>query len=206
MESAKGEEQNEQNSVDDEGGSGAAAEDDDAAPDAGRSAAGLLANERTFAHRHADDADADASSDEADVDRARDPDESDGLDSGSDMSARSDSDSSVDSRSSFARRSRAPSPTDSLVEHAASLRLEPSEDAEPASGPLEKAISNNTTAEPVAELPPIRERVAADIGRRHAKQTSKYHSKRGVRKIGRPKGSKAKQDLRVKVDRNGVWD
>ncbi|KAH8108955.1 hypothetical protein DFH11DRAFT_1516201 [Phellopilus nigrolimitatus] len=46
----------------------------------------------------------------------------------------------------------------------------------------------------------IKERIASDISRHQARQMSKYHSKRGAKKIGRPKGSKAKQDLWVKVE------
>lgn len=201
METVDNEELDEENPVDDEDQSDVSEDGKDSAPDAGSAAGDALTNGRA-ANRHTELAIADAApSGEDDVDHAQDSDESDVLDL-SDTDDRSGSASSAQSHSSFNRRSRAPSPTDSLVEHAASLRLDPAEEAEGASGSPPTKIA----AEPAAEAPTIRERVAADIGRHQARQTSKYHSKRGVKKIGRPKGSKAKQDMRVKVDRHGEWD
>ncbi|KAI6031775.1 RIO1 family-domain-containing protein [Pisolithus microcarpus] len=50
----------------------------------------------------------------------------------------------------------------------------------------------------------VRERVATDLARR-ARQQRKYHSKRGALRVGRPHGSKGKQDRRVKLDRDGLW-
>ncbi|GJE87578.1 RIO-like serine/threonine protein kinase [Phanerochaete sordida] len=53
----------------------------------------------------------------------------------------------------------------------------------------------------------LRERAAAEASRVRARQQRKYHSKRGAQKVGgRHKGSKAKQDTRVKPDRGGFWD
>ncbi|KAF9460826.1 hypothetical protein BDZ94DRAFT_1128245, partial [Collybia nuda] len=52
----------------------------------------------------------------------------------------------------------------------------------------------------------VKEIISSDLMKARAKQYRKYHSKRGARNIGRPQGSKAKQDMRVKVDQNGVWD
>ena len=53
----------------------------------------------------------------------------------------------------------------------------------------------------------MRERAAAEASRVRARQQRKYHSKRGAQKVGeRHKGSKAKQDTRVKPDRGGFWD
>lgn len=105
-------------------------------------------------------------------------------------------DGSEHSDSGSSRRSAAPSPTDSLIEHTASMQL--------ASPKLLEAPEHqfSHSAEPAAT---IKERVASDISRQQAR-SNKYHSKRSTRKIGRPKGSKAKQDSRVKVDRSGVWE
>ncbi|KAF8560416.1 hypothetical protein OG21DRAFT_1400917 [Imleria badia] len=51
----------------------------------------------------------------------------------------------------------------------------------------------------------VRERVATDLAKRQ-RQQKKYHTKRGAQRVGRPQGSKAKQDQRVKLDRGGIWD
>ncbi|KAF8446005.1 hypothetical protein L210DRAFT_841120 [Boletus edulis BED1] len=51
----------------------------------------------------------------------------------------------------------------------------------------------------------VRERVATDLARRQ-RQQKKYHTRRGAQRVGRPQGSKAKQDQRVKLDRDGIWD
>lgn len=51
----------------------------------------------------------------------------------------------------------------------------------------------------------IKEIVSSDLSRQRARQKQKYHSKRGAQRAGRPKGSKAKQDNRVKMDNSGVW-
>jgi len=55
------------------------------------------------------------------------------------------------------------------------------------------------------DLNEIKNKVTSDLSKSMAKQQRKYHSKRAVRKAGRPQGSKAKQDTRVKVDHHGVW-
>jgi RIO kinase 2 len=52
----------------------------------------------------------------------------------------------------------------------------------------------------------IKDIVSSDLTRQRARQRQKYHSKRGAQRIGRPKGSKAKQDTRVKLDKSGVWE
>lgn len=74
-------------------------------------------------------------------------------------------------------RSRSPSP-DSLAKMAASLSLQ---DAA------------------------FRDRVASDLAKR-SRQQKKYHTKRGAQRAGRPQGSKAKQDTRVKLDKSGIWE
>ena len=55
------------------------------------------------------------------------------------------------------------------------------------------------------DLNEIKNKVTSDLSKNMARQQRKYHSKRAVRKAGRPQGSKAKQDTRVKVDHHGVW-
>ena len=127
----------------------------------------------------------------------------------SDEEEGSESDSSSETYSDRSRRSLAPSPTDSLAEHAAKMSLasDPLEshvDVEPdSSSPfdppdLAKPLAQNTNTS-------VKDRVAADVARHQARQ-SKFHSKRSARKIGRPKGSKAKQDSRVKVEKGGFWE
>lgn len=105
------------------------------------------------------------------------------------------------------RRSRAPSPTESLVEHTACLKLTTpiptsnniSQESEDSEGESEDDEA------PTPRRDNLKDRVASDITRHQARQ-AKYHSKRGARKVGRPKGSKAKQDTRVKQDTSGFWD
>jgi RIO kinase 2 len=52
----------------------------------------------------------------------------------------------------------------------------------------------------------IKNIVSSDLTKVRARQHRKYHSKRGARNVGRPQGSKAKQDTRVKPDQSGVWE
>jgi len=47
----------------------------------------------------------------------------------------------------------------------------------------------------------IRHKAASEAYKERARQKQKYHSRRGAERIGRAKGSKSKQDNRVKV-----WD
>ncbi|OCB85670.1 RIO1-domain-containing protein [Sanghuangporus baumii] len=118
------------------------------------------------------------------------------------------------------RRSLAPSPTDSLAARAASLSLSPGEadstyeastddnnDGANAEGTQFAAIPENSVGSLHSRTDnSIKERVASDIVRHHARQ-GKYHSKRNSRKIGRPRGSKAKQDTRIKLGRNDAdWE
>ncbi|KAG2366599.1 hypothetical protein BDR07DRAFT_1395880 [Suillus spraguei] len=51
----------------------------------------------------------------------------------------------------------------------------------------------------------FRDRVASELTKR-SRQQKKYHTKRGAQRAGRPQGSKAKQDTRVKLDKSGVWE
>jgi len=51
----------------------------------------------------------------------------------------------------------------------------------------------------------LRKLVSSEVSRERARNVSKYHSRRGPGQGGRAKGSKAKQDTRVKVDKSGIW-
>lgn len=64
---------------------------------------------------------------------------------------------------------------------------------------LEKMVSG-------LNLDGIKGIVSSDLTKARARQQRKYHSKRGARSAGRPQGSKAKQDTRVKITQSGVWD
>ena len=54
-------------------------------------------------------------------------------------------------------------------------------------------------------VPSIKDTVSSHLAKTIARQERKYHSK-GGRCAGRPQGSKAKQDIRVKCDKSGGWD
>ena len=51
----------------------------------------------------------------------------------------------------------------------------------------------------------IKEIVSNDVAKMKAKEQRKYHSKKSVRSAGRPQGSKAKQDRRVKLSEHTAW-
>ena len=49
--------------------------------------------------------------------------------------------------------------------------------------------------------------VSSDMVKKRSQQQRKYHSRRSTRNAGRPTGSKAKQDKRVKLgEHHSVWD
>jgi RIO kinase 2 len=77
------------------------------------------------------------------------------------------------------------------------------------SPPRSRSPSPDTLAKMAASLSlqsaAMRERVASDLSRR-SRQQKKYHTKRGAQRAGRPQGSKAKQDTRVKLDKSGIWE
>ena len=54
------------------------------------------------------------------------------------------------------------------------------------------------------KLSDIKTRVTSDLSKTHSYQQRKYHSKRSTRQVGRPQGSKAKQDKKVRLDRSGM--
>ena len=58
----------------------------------------------------------------------------------------------------------------------------------------------------VLSVQEIRDKAGNEAYKRRAREKQKYHSRRGAERIGRAKGSKAKQDNRVKLDKGGLWD
>lgn len=74
--------------------------------------------------------------------------------------------------------------------------------------PQSRSSSPTSLAQQTATLSlnGIKDKVSFDLTKERTRQQRKYHSKRGARQAGRPKGSKAKQDTRVKVDSSGVWE
>lgn len=87
-----------------------------------------------------------------------------------------------------ALRSRCPSPTDSLIEHTAALGLSDKGNA-----------LNSMARDPDVMVEDVTSVVTKELSKQRAKQ-GKFHSKAGSRRIGRPKGSKAKQEFRFKGD------
>ncbi|TFY83594.1 hypothetical protein EWM64_g426 [Hericium alpestre] len=70
------------------------------------------------------------------------------------------------------------------------------------------SLEEQTAAASLSEhraAPDLKDRAAAEASKEHARQQRKHHSKRGAHRAGRPKGSKAKQDTRVRLDRGGMW-
>ena len=70
------------------------------------------------------------------------------------------------------------------------------------SPPRSRNISPDSLAKMTASLSvtEIKKIVSLDLSKRRAREKEKYHSKRNTQRVGRPKGSKAKQDRRVKMD------
>ena len=96
---------------------------------------------------------------------------------------------------------------------AADSILESESEAEGAEGPPRSATvspSGQVTDKDQENSPPanagwrrkeIKDKAAIDAYKERARQKQKYHSRRGAERIGRAKGSKSKQDNRVKL-----WD
>lgn len=135
------------------------------------------------------------------------PDSNSDTDSDTGSSTSIDTESQSETHSHRSRRSLAPSPTESLAEHATNLSL--------ASDAIDSQLTNdidspspshsNVPVKSQTQLDTLKERAAADVGRQQVRQ-SKFHSKRSARKIGRPKGSKAKQDNRIRLEKGGFWE
>ncbi|KAI8980655.1 RIO1-domain-containing protein [Trametes punicea] len=89
-------------------------------------------------------------------------------------------------------RSRSPSPSSSLAEGTAALSLSAGRARRRSSGAPPKDIS---------------EKVQSEVSKQRARQQRKYHSKKSSQRIGgRARGSKWKQDAKVKVDSGGFFD
>lgn len=104
-------------------------------------------------------------------------------------------------------RSRALSRSPPASRHASQERSAASGESD-ASGGSDDELAERTAGLSLARQDrELKERAAAEASKLRARQQRKYHSKRGAQKVGgRHKGSKAKQDTRVKPDRGGFWD
>ncbi|KAI0375362.1 RIO1-domain-containing protein [Pilatotrama ljubarskyi] len=88
-------------------------------------------------------------------------------------------------------RSRSPSVSSSLADGTAALSLHTTRSHRPPPG-ASKDISD---------------KVQSEVSKQRARQQRKYHSKKGAQRMGgRPRGSKRKQDTKIKVDSGGFWD
>ncbi|TBU48165.1 RIO1-domain-containing protein [Dichomitus squalens] len=93
------------------------------------------------------------------------------------------------SRADSPRSSAPRSPSPSLADRTAAMSLQSSHKAS-ASGPKD-----------------ISEKVQTEVAKQRARQQRKYHSKKGAQSQGgRPRGSKRKQDTKIKLDGGGFWD
>lgn len=92
--------------------------------------------------------------------------------------------------------------------NAESLSQEPPRAGSRSSSPVSQIASQVETRLSVngSNENQIRNKAAIDALKGRAREKRKYHSRRGAERIGRAKGSKAKQDNRVKVDRSGLWE
>ena len=79
----------------------------------------------------------------------------------------------------------------------------PPQSRSPSPSSLEKMTASLNLS---AEQSDIKGIVSSDLKKQRARQGRKYHSKRGARRAGRPQGSKAKQETRLKLDKSGVWE
>ncbi|KII93580.1 hypothetical protein PLICRDRAFT_171314 [Plicaturopsis crispa FD-325 SS-3] len=95
----------------------------------------------------------------------------------------------------------------SPISSTSSTRLRNLSRSPPASrSPSPDSLEKMTAALSLRDNNHLRDTVSSDIARSRAREQRKHHSKRGARRVGRPMGSKAKQDTRVKVDSSGMWD
>jgi RIO kinase 2 len=112
-----------------------------------------------------------------------------------------------------------PSPTQQSPEDTENAGMELSEKAPPSDEAHDNASSTSSLVDRVSELglgsdspsrpsgdkQKIREVVAAQVSKSRARDQSKYHSRKNIARAGRAKGSKAKQDIRYKIDAGGIW-
>ncbi|KAJ3767003.1 RIO1 family-domain-containing protein [Lentinula raphanica] len=82
---------------------------------------------------------------------------------------------------------------------------EPPESDEESTRDLSRSPPHSRSSSPALEHSRnVKEIVKSNLEKSRARQHRKYHSKRNTRRAGRPQGSKAKQDTRVKLDSG--WD
>jgi len=70
--------------------------------------------------------------------------------------------------------------------------------------PSPSSLAKMTASLSLGSVPTVHGKVKSDLAKK-ARQQKKYHSKRSVQRAGRPQGSKAKQDSRVKLDKSEIW-
>jgi len=73
-------------------------------------------------------------------------------------------------------------------------------------GQLASKVESTLSVKASTREQEIKEKAGIEAYKQRAREKQKYHSRRGAERIGRAKGSKAKQDNRVKVDKGGLWD
>jgi len=79
----------------------------------------------------------------------------------------------------------------------------------PAPGDVSDGADDDDAADEVQQsgrTTRVKNIVASDVSRQQAKQKAKYHSGKAGRQMGRPRGSKAKADARVKIQDAVGWD
>jgi len=92
--------------------------------------------------------------------------------------------------------------TDSALESESEAEGPPgSATASPSGQVADKNQDDSLSANAGWKRKEIRDKAAIDAYKERARQKQKYHSRRGAERIGRAKGSKSKQDNRVKL-----WD
>ncbi|KAF8481182.1 RIO1-domain-containing protein [Russula ochroleuca] len=73
-------------------------------------------------------------------------------------------------------------------------------------GQLASKVERTLSVNNASKEKEIRDKAAIEAYKQRAREKQKHHSRRGAERIGRAKGSKAKQDNRVKLDKGGLWD
>ena len=73
-------------------------------------------------------------------------------------------------------------------------------------GQLASRVESTLSVKASTEEQEIKEKAGIEAYKQRAREKQKYHSRRGAERIGRAKGSKAKQDNRVKLEKGGLWD
>jgi len=71
--------------------------------------------------------------------------------------------------------------------------------------PNQKQSDSHQTEDDQDRRARVKEIVSNDVAKKRTQQQRKYHSKTSARNAGRPQGSKAKQDKRVKLSEHTGW-